>query len=172
MSSILRSRLPNILRPSQPDRLFQASYEHPLGAPTCIDCDVKKLQPRVARPSDEPWVHYGVIASGNRVMSDGITRDKISQQLSALCFEMEAAGMMDNLQCLPIRGICDYSDSHKNKEWQDYSAATAAAYARELLEGLPPSSRTLDRTPTYITDLTQPNTAGNTNHCLASLSPW
>ncbi|KAK4148589.1 hypothetical protein C8A00DRAFT_38833, partial [Chaetomidium leptoderma] len=160
MASLLRSRLPNILRPSHPDRLFQASYEHPLGAPTCIGCDLEKLQPRGARLSDEPRIHYGVIASGNRVMKDGKARDDIAQRISALCFEMEAAGMMDNLQCLPIRGICDYSDSHKNKEWQDYAAATAAAYARELLEGLPPSSRTLDRTPTYITDASQPDTAG------------
>jgi hypothetical protein len=76
-------------------------------------------------------------------MKDGKARDDIAQRLSALCFEMEAAGMMDNLQCLPIRGICDYSDSHENKEWQDYAAATAAAYARELVEGLPPSSRTV-----------------------------
>jgi hypothetical protein len=93
-------------------------------------------------------------------MRDGKTRDDIALRLSALCFEMEAAGMMDNLQCLPIRGICDYSDSHKNKEWQDYAAATAAAYARELLEGLPPSSRTLDRTPTYIPNAGQLETAG------------
>ena len=50
---------------------------------------------------------------------------------------MEAAGMMDNVRCLPIRGICDYSDSHKDKVWQDYAAATAAAYARELLEVIP-----------------------------------
>jgi nucleoside phosphorylase len=135
MASILRSRLPNILRPNKPDRLFQASYEHPLGAPTCIGCDSEKLQLRGARSSDEPRIHYGVIASGNRFMKDGKARDDIAQRLSALCFEMEAAGMMDNLQCLPIRGICDYSDSHKNKEWQDYAAATAAAYARELLEG-------------------------------------
>ncbi|KAK4656129.1 hypothetical protein QC762_0057200 [Podospora pseudocomata] len=147
MARILRSRLPNILRPNHPDRLFQASYNHLLEAPTCIDCDPAKLQPRGARLSDEPRIHYGVIASGNRVMKDGKVRDDIAQRLSALCFEMESAGMMDNLQCLPIRGICDYSDSHKNKEWQDYSAATAAAYARELLEGLPPSSRPLDRTP-------------------------
>jgi ankyrin repeat protein len=97
-------------------------------------------------------------------MKDGKTRDDIAQRLSALCFEMEAAGMMDNLQCLPIRGICDYSDSHKNKDWQDYAAATAAAYARELLEGLPPSSRTLDRTSTYIPNATQPESAGTTNH--------
>ncbi|KAJ5777337.1 hypothetical protein N7520_000583 [Penicillium odoratum] len=46
---------------------------------------------------------------------------------------MEAAGLMDNFPCLVIRGICDYSDSHKNKQWQDYAAATAAAYGKELL---------------------------------------
>jgi hypothetical protein len=27
----------------------------------------------------------------------------------------------------------DYSDSHKNKRWQGYAAAVAAAYAKELL---------------------------------------
>lgn len=97
MTSLLRSRLSNILRPNHPDCLFQASYEHPLGALTCIDCDPEKLQPRGVRPSDEPIIHYGVIASGNRVMKDGKARDDIAQRLSALCFEMEAAGMMDNL---------------------------------------------------------------------------
>jgi hypothetical protein len=46
---------------------------------------------------------------------------------------MEAAGLMINYSCLVIRGICDYGDSHKNKEWQEYAAAVAAAYAKELL---------------------------------------
>lgn len=50
---------------------------------------------------------------------------------------MEAAGLMDNFPCLVIRGICDYSDSHKNKRWQEYAAATAAAYAKELLSVVP-----------------------------------
>jgi hypothetical protein len=82
-------------------------------------------------------------------MKYGKERDDIARRHSALCFEMEAAGMMDNLRCLPIRGICDYSDSHKNKKWQDYAAATAAAYARELLEVLPPSSRKRDGTTLF-----------------------
>ena len=30
---------------------------------------------------------------------------------------MKAAGLMDVLACLPIRGICDDSNSHKSKEW-------------------------------------------------------
>jgi nucleoside phosphorylase len=138
--TLLRSRLPTptYTRPSQPDRLFQSTYEHPPNATSCDKCDPARLQPRGSRLSDEPRIHYGVIASGNRVMKNGIVRDNIAQRHLAMCFEMEAAGMMDILRCLPIRGICDYSDSHKNKEWQDYAAATAAAYARALLEVLPP----------------------------------
>jgi hypothetical protein len=53
--------------------------------------------------------------------------------LDVTCFEMEAAGLMDNFPCLVIRGICDYADSHKNKKWQSYSAARAAAYAKAVL---------------------------------------
>ncbi|KEY73941.1 hypothetical protein S7711_09996 [Stachybotrys chartarum IBT 7711] len=138
MIDLLGSRLPKVSRPSCPDRLFQALYEHIIGEPTCHKCDPEKLQPRGVRLFNEPHLHYGVIVSGNSVIKNGKRRDNIAQQFDALCFEMEAAGMMDNLQCLPIRGICDYSDSHKNKEWQNYAAATAAAYARELLEELPP----------------------------------
>jgi nucleoside phosphorylase len=63
----------------------------------------------------------------------GATRDRLKEELDVLCFEMEAAGLMDSFPCLVIRGICDYADSHKNKRWQLYAAATAAAYAKELL---------------------------------------
>jgi nucleoside phosphorylase len=59
----------------------------------------------------------------------------LAQVLGVTCVEMEAAGLMDSFPCLVIRGICDYADSHKNKMWQPYAAATAAAYARELLTG-------------------------------------
>jgi nucleoside phosphorylase len=54
-----------------------------------------------------------------------------------LCFEMEAAGLMNNFPCLVIRGVCDYADSHKNKTWQAYMAGTAAAYAKEVLSVIP-----------------------------------
>jgi hypothetical protein len=50
---------------------------------------------------------------------------------------MEAAGLMNDFPCLVIRGICDYADSHKNKEWQGYAATVAAAYAKELLLVVP-----------------------------------
>lgn len=50
---------------------------------------------------------------------------------------MEAAGVLGEYPCVVVRGICDYADSHKNKGWQNYAAATAAAYAKELLSRIP-----------------------------------
>lgn len=46
---------------------------------------------------------------------------------------MTLIGLMDTFPCLVIRGICDYADSHKNKIWQPYAAATAAAYTKDFL---------------------------------------
>ncbi|RYP25338.1 hypothetical protein DL767_008433 [Monosporascus sp. MG133] len=133
-------RMSQYLRPSSlPDQLFDSSYNHIESMITCDRCDESKLLGRFPRDNDNPKIHYGVIASGNQVMKHGKTRDQLAQELGILCFEMEAAGLMDNFPCLVIRGICDYSDSHKNKQWQEYAAATAAAYAKELLSVVHPS---------------------------------
>lgn len=67
------------------------------------------------------------------MVKDSRVRDQLSRELGACYVEMEAAGLINNYPCLVVRGICDYADSHKNKEWQGYAAATAAAYAKELL---------------------------------------
>ncbi|KAJ0269015.1 hypothetical protein COL940_012843 [Colletotrichum noveboracense] len=60
-------------------------------------------------------------------------RDELAKERNVICFEMEAAGLSDTFPCVVVRGICDYSDSQKNKEWQRYAAATAAAYTKELI---------------------------------------
>ena len=80
-------------------------------------------------------VHYGLIVSGNKVIKDATLRDNLNKELggNVFCVEMEAAGLMDNFPCIVIRGICDYADSHKNKDWQEHAAAVAAAFAKELL---------------------------------------
>ncbi|KAK6355008.1 hypothetical protein TWF696_004135 [Orbilia brochopaga] len=127
------------------DELFEAEYDHIGLEQSCDACDKSRLVDREPRLSDDPQVHYGLIASGNMVMRDGHTRDRVAKQPGILCFEMEASGLMDHFPCLVIRGICDYSDSHKNKQWQGYAAATAAAYAKELLSTI--SARTILKTP-------------------------
>lgn len=115
------------------DLFFETQYDHTDRATTCDGCDRHQLVPRAPRDGNDPVIHYGLIASGNQVMKDGRTRDELARELGILCFEMEAAGLVDTFPCLVIRGICDYADSHKNKQWQEYAAATAAGYAKELL---------------------------------------
>jgi nucleoside phosphorylase len=127
------------------DRLYQSEIVHPPNSKeSCVNicgADPSKLILRRERTDDEdnPAIHYGLIASANRLMKDALLRDKLAKDKDVLCFEMEAAGLMNRFPCLVIRGICDYSDSHKNKEWQGYAAMAAAAYAKDLLNRIPPN---------------------------------
>ena len=98
----------------------------------------EKTEKRLWRELDDPVVHYGLIASGNAVMRSAQRRDELQSALDVICFEMEAAGLMDDFPCIVIRGICDYSDDHKNKIWQPYAAVAAAAYAKDLLRVILP----------------------------------
>ncbi|KAH7320727.1 hypothetical protein B0I35DRAFT_450457 [Stachybotrys elegans] len=138
MLQVLQTRFHEDVHPQLPDRLFCPKYIHPDNVLGCDTCDATMLKSRQVRSSTAPWIYHGVIASGDTLMKDSAKRDDIAHRHKAICFEMEAAAMMDTLHCLPIRGICDYSDSHKNDDWQDYAAATAASWARELLEALTP----------------------------------
>jgi nucleoside phosphorylase/tetratricopeptide (TPR) repeat protein len=127
------------------DHLYDAAYQHHQNEDTCIRCDKEQLVYRKIRNLDEPQVHYGLIASGNQVIKDGLTRDRLAKEHGILCFEMEAAGLMNQLPCLVIRGICDYCDSHKNKQWQGYAAIIAAAYTKILLSVVPVNQLQKDR---------------------------
>ena len=134
-----------------PDILFESTYKH-VGGPTCETCNKDRVVKRKVRDSGGFMVNYGTIASGNQVVRDGVARDKISSELGGiLCFEMEAAGLINSFPCLIIRGICDYSDSHKNKRWQPYAAATAASYATELLSVIPTAQVAMAHTTEEIT---------------------
>ncbi|KAK4067956.1 hypothetical protein Trihar35433_6516 [Trichoderma harzianum] len=99
------------------------------------------------RTPGDPKIHYGLIASGNKVIKDGSMRDEINARLGSqvLCVEMEAAGVMNNFPCLVIRGICDYADSKKNDHWQGYAASIAAAFTKELLQIVRPTE--IEREP-------------------------
>ncbi|KAI1027707.1 hypothetical protein LB504_011728, partial [Fusarium proliferatum] len=126
------------------DRLYEANCFHEGGEG--IDCNKfcsdDKLVRRDERSDDEdnPAIHCGLIASGNSLMKDALLRDKLAAKHGILCFEMEAAGLMNHFPCVVIRGICDYADSHKNDQWQEYAAMVAAAYTKDLLLQVAPSS--------------------------------
>lgn len=113
-----------------------------------IGCDENELvtsRPRLAfkkrvettdtGKAQRPFIQIGAIASGDTVMKSGVDRNQIAQDHKVIAFEMEAAGIWDmpNLSCLVVKGVCDYADSHKNKRWQTFAAATAAATSKALL---------------------------------------
>jgi nucleoside phosphorylase len=68
-------------------------------------------------------------------------RDQIAKEHNVIAFEMEGAGVWDEVPCIVIKGICDYADSHKSKLWQPFAAATAAAVAKALLERYTPTDK-------------------------------
>ncbi|KAF7122777.1 hypothetical protein CNMCM5793_000887 [Aspergillus hiratsukae] len=122
----------------QEDVLFRSDYCHADESKSCDACDRSQSVDRPSRRAINPIIHYGTSASGNQVMKDGMKRQELAQTDEILCFEMEAAGVMDQVPALVIRGICDYADSHKNKKWQPYAAGVAAAYGKELLSVVEP----------------------------------
>lgn len=155
------------------DVLFKADYGHVSERPTlcpgaidfedrddeqgsCRFCDCANVVKRTPR---DICVHYGLIASGNQVIKDATFRDKLNNDLggNVLCIEMESAGLMNYFPCIVIRGICDYSDSHKNKAWQEHAAATAAAFAKELLVSVQPSDVDGERTAKDIGECSSQN---------------
>lgn len=133
------------------DRLYKSFIVHPTSQSSCpsscgIDENSVGMRPLRGEGEDDPAIHYGLIASANQLMKNAKLRDQYAKEKGILCFEMEAAGLMDHFPCLVIRGICDYADSHKSKEWQGFAAMAAAAYAKDLLLQILPTKVEAERT--------------------------
>ncbi|KAH7324466.1 hypothetical protein B0I35DRAFT_348194 [Stachybotrys elegans] len=130
------------------DHLYPDDYLHQDDQKLCEGlCDTAKRISRAdrgikaKRSQDTPRIHYGNIGSANALMMSSELRNKLHNHSQVICFEMESAGVIGSHQALVIRGVSDYSDSHKNKRWQKYAAATASAYAKELLRLVPPAEQ-------------------------------
>ncbi|TQN66850.1 5'-methylthioadenosine/S-adenosylhomocysteine nucleosidase [Colletotrichum shisoi] len=140
------------------DTLFEPGYEHKhrdrsdcgcaenacetARAAACAElrCDTARLVRRdrfddmlESEPDDHFEIHVGCVGSGDMVMKSGLDRDRIARDHGLVAFEMEGAGMWDEVPCIVVKGVCDYADSHKNKRWQAYAAATAASVMKALL---------------------------------------
>lgn len=110
---------------------------------------VEHLVERNRRPDAERIrVWYGPIGSGEKLMKNAQKRNELRDKYDVIGLEMEAAGTMNRIPVGVIRGVCDYGDELKNKEWQPYAAATAAAYAKAVLYQILPKSRQAQPTST------------------------
>jgi hypothetical protein len=104
--------------------------------------DAEYLVSRAERPAQRRTrVWYGSIGSGEKLLKDRRMRDELRDTYNLIGLEMEAAGTINRIPVGVIRGVCDYGDEEKNKEWQPYAAAMAAAYAKAILAEIRPKSR-------------------------------
>ncbi|KAM0250958.1 hypothetical protein ACHAQJ_008380 [Trichoderma viride] len=85
----------------------------------------------------EPHIFFGRFGSSNTMINSGIVRDLIARRHNVIAFEVEAAGIWDELPCIIVKGVSGYGDGHKTeswKIWQNFATATAAAVAKGLIE--------------------------------------
>ncbi|KAH8435402.1 uncharacterized protein LDX57_013032 [Aspergillus melleus] len=89
---------------------------------------------RQRRPDAERTrVWYGSIGSGDWLLKSRRDRDAMRDKYNVIGLEMEAAGVLNEIPVGIVRGVCDYGDERKNKDWQPYAAAMAAAFAKAVL---------------------------------------
>jgi nucleoside phosphorylase len=127
------------------DVLFRPDYNHRKRGCQCnktggSDQSPSTAEPFIARHRKAdilPYIHFGRLASGDTVMMTAKTRDAIAKREQVIGFEMEGAGIWDTIPCILVKGVSDYADSHKSKDWQLFAAASAAACMRALLDERP-----------------------------------
>jgi nucleoside phosphorylase len=141
LKRILRNitKQPGYTRPNSGDVLFNPTFHYTNKEDDCSGCEVsteKKIVLRAERDETlrQLIVHRGLILSGGGVIKNPTDRDHLRRgQNDAICFEIEAAGIMDEIPCLVVRGICDYADTYKQDGWYYYAAAVAAACGKAIL---------------------------------------
>jgi nucleoside phosphorylase len=105
---------------------------------------LKRKQDDGSVAAHEPAVYVRVVGSADTVMKSAADRDRLARKEGIIAFEMEGAGVWDEVPCIVVKGVCDYADSHKHKGWQNFAAATAAAAVKAILT----SYTQIDRTAT------------------------
>ncbi|KAL3483809.1 nucleoside phosphorylase domain-containing protein [Aspergillus germanicus] len=120
------------LRSNAPDQICEEASGKDCNE---LDCDQgQHIRCRKMSEAIPASIHIGPVASADMVMKSGQHRDEIVRREKVIGFEMNGAGIWDNVPCIIIMGVCDYADSHKSKLWQAYAAATGASAAKSFLE--------------------------------------
>ncbi|CAL4068913.1 unnamed protein product [Meganyctiphanes norvegica] len=88
---------------------------------------------------DSPMIHVGGVASGRHVVTNDQLRLGFASQLSILAYDQEYDAVLESVygnrkdHYILIRGICDYKDGTRNKEWQPSAALAAAAFMKSVI---------------------------------------
>jgi nucleoside phosphorylase len=97
-------------------------------------CQALGCKPHHSNAVRDTQIHFGRYASGNAVMKSAHRRDLLIRQENVIGFELEGAGAWEVFGTIVVKGIVDYADSHKSKEWRGYPAARAALCTAAMIE--------------------------------------
>lgn len=86
-----------------------------------------------------PALHVGAVGSGDSVIKSARDREELWKNEGVIALEMEGAGIWNEMPCIVVKGVSDYADSHKDKAWQNFAAATAASAAKAIIERYTPT---------------------------------
>lgn len=95
------------------------------------------------RSKDMPKIHFGAVASGRLLVKEEQVRQEVASKFGIKAFDSEFDTVAESVfgnrkdRYIFIRGISDYKDGTRKKDWQPYAALVAAAFMKSLIVALP-----------------------------------
>ena len=121
--------------PPESDRLYMS-----IGDDNVIEVQHPDCPDEVQRKEGSPVLRYGVFGSGRTVTKYDQTRLEFAQKEGISAFENEYDQVLESIygnrkdSFLCIKGISDYNDGSRNKEWQPYASLVAAALMKTIIK--------------------------------------
>nr|CAD7258563.1 unnamed protein product [Timema shepardi] len=100
------------------------------------------LEGATKRQEGCPRLYLAPIASGRAVAREDQLRQQFSSQFGTLAFDSEFDAVVDSVigNCrdsfVILRGIADYKDGTRRKEWQPYASLVAASIMKAIICGM------------------------------------
>ncbi|GFF39405.1 Pfs domain protein, putative [Aspergillus lentulus] len=82
----------------------------------------------------KPNVHFGWLASGDKIMRSAEMRDQTAAEEGVIGFEWAGVGVWRELPTMVITGVGNYGDGYGADPWPAYASASAASCAKAILE--------------------------------------
>lgn len=89
-----------------------------------------------------PRIHLSSIASGRQIVRSDHLRQQFATEVNAQAFDCEFDSVIESVlgNCkesfICIRGISDYKDGTRKKEWQPYASLAAASVMKAIICGM------------------------------------
>ena len=99
-----------------------------------------------SRLQGKPVVHLGPIAAGRQISKDDQLRQDFAKRFDILAFDTEYDAVIESVygnrkDCyILVRGISDYKDGSRKKDWQPYASLAAAAFTKAIICSLTATS--------------------------------